>query len=144
MTQAVTYKGYTIQPAPRQLVDTGQWELNVFISWATEDAEDSRHFVKTGRYATEEEARPNALAYRLWYRPNLHGCCGRSAQDMETHLLQRAKGHHDKKTEAGSPDEIAHRISRTYVHLLFCLPSRVGRSPSEVQRISTTIRDLLV
>lgn len=49
MTQAVIYKGYTIQPAPRQLVDTGQWELNVFISWATEDDdEESRHFVKTG------------------------------------------------------------------------------------------------
>jgi hypothetical protein len=31
MTQAVTYKGFTIQPAPRQLVDTGQWELNVFM-----------------------------------------------------------------------------------------------------------------
>jgi hypothetical protein len=53
MDKSVIYKGYTIQPAPRQLVDTGQWELNVFISWSTEDDEDSRHFVKTGRYATE-------------------------------------------------------------------------------------------
>ena len=88
MTQAVTYKKFTIQPAPRQLVDTGQWELNIFISWATEDEEDSRHFVKTGRYATGEKPRPNALAYRLWYRPNFHGCSGRSAQDRETHMLQ--------------------------------------------------------
>ncbi|MBX3348857.1 MAG: hypothetical protein KF747_08925 [Nitrospira sp.] len=57
MTQAITYKGYTIQPSPRQLVDTGQWELNVFISWATEDdEEESRHFVKTGRFATEVDA----------------------------------------------------------------------------------------
>ena len=37
-------------------MDTGQWELNIFISWAMEDEEDSRHFVKTGRYATGEEA----------------------------------------------------------------------------------------
>ena len=63
MTQAVTYKGFTIQPAPRQLVDTGQWELNVFISWATEDDEDSRHFVKTGRYATEDEATAQCVTY---------------------------------------------------------------------------------
>lgn len=63
MTQAVTYKGFTIQPALRQLVDTGQWELNVFISWATEDDEDCRHFVKTGRYATEDEATTQCITY---------------------------------------------------------------------------------
>jgi hypothetical protein len=63
MTEPVTYKDYTIQPAPRQLVDTGQWELNVFISWSTEDDEDSRHFVKTGRYASEEEATAQCIAY---------------------------------------------------------------------------------
>ena len=63
MTQAITYKGFTIQPALRQLVDTGQWELNVFISWATEDEEDSRHFVKTGRYATEGEATAHCMHY---------------------------------------------------------------------------------
>jgi hypothetical protein len=59
----VTYKDFTIQPAPRQLLDTGQWELNVFISWSTEDDEDSRHFVKTGRYATEEEAIAQCIIY---------------------------------------------------------------------------------
>jgi hypothetical protein len=63
MIQSMTYKGYTIQPAPRQLVDTGQWELNVFISWATEDEEDSRHFVKTGRYATEDEATAQCIIH---------------------------------------------------------------------------------
>ena len=63
MTQAISYKGFTIQPAPRQLVDTGQWELNVFISWATEDEEDSRHFVKTSRSATSEEATAQCIAY---------------------------------------------------------------------------------
>jgi len=63
MTQAIIYKCFTIQPAPRQLVDTGQWELNVFISWDTEDDEDSRHFVKTGWYATPEEATAQCIAY---------------------------------------------------------------------------------
>ena len=63
MTQPITYKGYTIQPAPRQLVDTGQWELNVFISWTTGDDEDSRHFVKTSRFATEADATAQCIAY---------------------------------------------------------------------------------
>jgi len=63
MAQAVTYKGFTIQPALRQLVDTGQWELNVFISWTTEDEEDSRHFVKTGRYATEDDTTAQCIVY---------------------------------------------------------------------------------
>ena len=63
MDKSLIYKGYTIQPALRHLVDTGQWELNVFISWSTEDDEDSRHFVKTGRYATEEEATAQCIVY---------------------------------------------------------------------------------
>ena len=63
MAKAVIYNGYTIQPAPRQLMDTGQWELNVFISWTTEDDEDSRHFVKTSQYATEEEAIAQCITY---------------------------------------------------------------------------------
>lgn len=64
MPQSVTYKGYTIQPALRHLVDTGQWELNVFISWpAGDDEEDSRHFVKTGRYATEDDATTQCIVY---------------------------------------------------------------------------------
>jgi len=63
LSKAVTYKGYTIQPALRQLVDTGQWELNVFISWSTEDEEESRHFCSTGRYATEDEATAQCIAY---------------------------------------------------------------------------------
>jgi hypothetical protein len=66
MSQPVTYKGYTIRPALRQLVDTGQWELNVFISWSTDDEEEeeeSRHFYSTGRYATEAEALARCIAY---------------------------------------------------------------------------------
>ena len=59
----MTYKGYTIQAAPRLFVDTGQWELNVFISWATDDDEDSPHFVKTGRYATQDETTTACIIY---------------------------------------------------------------------------------
>lgn len=65
MSNVVSYKGYTIRPALRQLVDTGQWELNVFISWSTEDEEEeeSRHFYSTGRYATEAEALTHCIAH---------------------------------------------------------------------------------
>ena len=63
MSKAVTYKGYTIQPALRQLPDTGQWELNVFISWQADEEEESRHFYSTGRYATEDEAMTQCIAY---------------------------------------------------------------------------------
>ena len=63
MSKAVTYKGYTIQPALRHVVDTGQWELNFFISWSTEEEEESRHFSATGRYASEEEATAHCIAY---------------------------------------------------------------------------------
>jgi hypothetical protein len=65
MSNVVIYKGYTIRPALRQLVDTGQWELNVFISWSTEDEEEeeSRHFYSTGRYATEAEALAKCIAF---------------------------------------------------------------------------------
>jgi hypothetical protein len=63
MNKAVAYKTFTIQPVPRQLVETGQRELNVFISWSVNDEEDSRHFVKTGRYATENEATVHCIHY---------------------------------------------------------------------------------
>jgi hypothetical protein len=64
MSKDITYKGYTIRPALRQLPDAGQWELNVFISWpADDDEEESRHFYSAGRYATEEEARVQCIAY---------------------------------------------------------------------------------
>jgi len=63
MSKAVTYKGYTIQPALRYLVDTGQWELNVFISWSTENEEESRHFCTTGQYPSEGEATAHCIAY---------------------------------------------------------------------------------
>ncbi|THJ20482.1 MAG: hypothetical protein CAF45_014605 [Nitrospira sp. CG24E] len=63
MSKAVIYKGYTIQPALRQLPDTGQWELNVFISWSTEEEEDCRHFYLVGRYATEDEATAHCIAH---------------------------------------------------------------------------------
>ncbi len=63
MGKTVTYKEYTLQAAPRHMADTGQWELNVFISWTMEGEEESRHFYLVGRYATEEEATSQCIAY---------------------------------------------------------------------------------
>jgi hypothetical protein len=63
MSQPVLYKGYTIRPALRLLPDTGLWELSVFISWQVDEEEESRHFSSTGRYATEEEATAQCIAY---------------------------------------------------------------------------------
>ena len=63
MSKIATYKGYTIRSAPRHLVDTGQWEINVFISWSTEEEEESRHFYLTARHATEEEATAHCIDY---------------------------------------------------------------------------------
>ena len=59
----MTYKGYTIQPAPRELIDTGQWGLNLFIVWSTETGEESRHFSTSDEYATKEEAAAHSLNY---------------------------------------------------------------------------------
>ena len=36
---------------------------SVIYKGSTEDDEDSRHFVKTGRYATEEEATAQCIVY---------------------------------------------------------------------------------
>jgi len=64
MGNEVTYKGYSIRTALRQLPDTEQWELSVFISWQIDDDdEESRHFYSVGRYATEEEAMAQCIAY---------------------------------------------------------------------------------
>jgi hypothetical protein len=38
-------------------------ELNVFISWQADEEEESRHFYSTGRYATEDEAMTQCIAY---------------------------------------------------------------------------------
>jgi len=37
--------------------------LNVFISWQADEEEESRHFYSTGRYATEDEATAQCIAY---------------------------------------------------------------------------------
>ncbi|MEQ1795082.1 MAG: hypothetical protein ABL970_12935 [Nitrospira sp.] len=63
MNKSITYKGYRVQSALRQMPDTGLWELNVFISWQVDDEEECRHFYMTGRYATEDEATVQCIAY---------------------------------------------------------------------------------
>ncbi|HEU5375224.1 MAG TPA: HlyU family transcriptional regulator [Ktedonobacteraceae bacterium] len=62
-SKSVTYKGYTIQAAPHELIDTGQWGLNLFIMWSTETGEKSRHFHTSDQYATKEEAMAHCINY---------------------------------------------------------------------------------
>ena len=40
-----------------------EMDKSVIYKGSTEDDEDSRHFVKTGRYATEEEATAQCIVY---------------------------------------------------------------------------------
>jgi len=64
MSKTEIYKGYTIEAAPQHLVYTGQWEVNVFISWSTKDAKvESRYFHSTIRHATKAEATAHSLTY---------------------------------------------------------------------------------
>jgi hypothetical protein len=59
----MTYKKYTIQPAPHELIETGKWGLNLFIMWSTEMGEESRHFFTSDQYATKEEATAHCINY---------------------------------------------------------------------------------
>lgn len=59
----VTYKGYTIHAVPREIVEAGLWSLSLFIMRLTERGERSWHFSASDRYATEEEAMTNCIAY---------------------------------------------------------------------------------
>lgn len=59
----VTYKGYVIQAASRENVDTSEWGVNFFILWSTEAGEESRHFYTIDQYATKEEATATCMAY---------------------------------------------------------------------------------
>lgn len=57
----MTYQGYTIQAAPHELMETGQWGLNLFSMWSTETGEERRHFSTSDPYATIEEATAHCI-----------------------------------------------------------------------------------
>lgn len=59
----MTYKGFTIQAAPHELLETGQWTLNLFILWSTETGEKSRHFYTSDQYTTKEEATAHCIGF---------------------------------------------------------------------------------
>lgn len=63
MRREVSYKGFIILPAPQLLVESGMWQLNLFISWSTHNHEHSRHFFKKEAYATKEEAEIICIDY---------------------------------------------------------------------------------
>lgn len=46
MTRAVSYKGFSIQPVPQHLAESGMWGLNRFISWSIQNQEHSLHCFK--------------------------------------------------------------------------------------------------
>ncbi|MDK2745100.1 MAG: HlyU family transcriptional regulator [Nitrospira sp. BO4] len=63
MTRAVAYKGFIIRPAPQQLVESGMWGLNLFISWSIHNQEHSLHFFKDEAYASKDEAEAICINY---------------------------------------------------------------------------------
>ncbi|MGC4096699.1 MAG: HlyU family transcriptional regulator [Nitrospira sp.] len=59
----MTYKGYTIQAAPHELVETGLWSVNLYIMWSTQTGEEHRHFHTGDQYPTKEEATIHCMSY---------------------------------------------------------------------------------
>lgn len=59
----VTYKGYTIQAVPDELLDLGQWGVNLFMSWPTARGEKRRHFSTSDQYTTQQEAAARCITY---------------------------------------------------------------------------------
>ena len=59
----MSYKGYPIQPAPHELINTGQWALTLFILWSTETGEKRRHFYTSDPYTTKEEATDHCIGF---------------------------------------------------------------------------------
>lgn len=59
----VTFKRFIIRPAPRPLAGVDRWSLNLHISWSTKYGTYIRHFFTADKYATEEEATTNSIAY---------------------------------------------------------------------------------
>ena len=63
MKTAVAYRGFVILPAPRLLTDESMWRMNLHISWSAKDGPATHHFFTADKYATEEEATTNCIAY---------------------------------------------------------------------------------
>ncbi len=53
---AVPYKQFTIRPAPHQLADSLEWQINVYIVRHTGDKTVERNFSAANTFKTEDEA----------------------------------------------------------------------------------------
>ncbi|UVT20033.1 MAG: hypothetical protein H8K03_20015 [Nitrospira sp.] len=62
MSRAVSYKGFTIRPAPEHLADTDRWSVKLFISSSAPNREKSKKFYTADEFATEEEATAHCIA----------------------------------------------------------------------------------
>lgn len=54
--QQSQYKGYWIQPASIQLLDTGRWNMEVYIQKKNAGSVAERKFTASDTFVTEEEA----------------------------------------------------------------------------------------
>ncbi len=52
----VSYKGYDISPAPRELADVGEWSLEVYISGDEDGSARRMKFFAANTFPTKEEA----------------------------------------------------------------------------------------
>jgi len=52
----ISYKGYDISPAPRELADAGEWSLEVYISGEEDGRLRTMQFFATNTFPTKEQA----------------------------------------------------------------------------------------
>ena len=59
----ISYKGYLIRPAPKQLVDSGEWNMDIHISIDKGNRLIIRNFNTANTFATKEEAIQHCINY---------------------------------------------------------------------------------
>ena len=52
----ISYKGYDISPAPRELADAGEWSLEVYISGEEDGRPRTMQFFASNTFPTKEQA----------------------------------------------------------------------------------------
>lgn len=63
MSKIETYRTYTIKSFPVQELDTGQWRVDIKISWKGEGALTIRPFCVEQTHPTQEEAEIHGIIY---------------------------------------------------------------------------------
>ena len=52
----ISYKGYDVSPAPRELADAGEWSLEVYISGEEDGRPRTMQFFASNTFPTKEQA----------------------------------------------------------------------------------------